>query len=213
MKGKKSAKKIFIYFTVIIFSVLIIGLWGCEKTRNYNTDQKNNIINNTSEANLTSNRSNPIASPTQNQEINQSSAQENQTSSNSNNESSGLTPWQVKNGIGPVKKDIKLSTINPELVSEGKKLFNTTCIACHKLDTKFIGPPQRNLVERRTPEYIMNMILNPTGMIHKNPNAEKMLKEYKIPMPDLHLKRQQARSLLEFFRYANKQKPDSPNNL
>ncbi len=202
MEAKKFNKKTIEQFAVIIFAVLIIGLWGCEKTRNYNTDQKNNIINIPSETN-----------PSQNQEANQSSTKKNQTSNNSNNETSGLTPWQVKNGIGPVKKDIKLDPINTELVSEGKKLFNTTCIACHKLDTKFIGPSQRNLIERRTSEYIMNMILNPTGMIHKNPSAEKMLKKYKIPMPDLHLTRHQARSLLEFFRYANKQKSNSPNNL
>lgn len=212
MKAKKFNKKHILQFAVIIFAILIIGLWGCEKTRNYNTDQKNNIINNPSEANLTSNRPNPSAHPQQNQEANQSSTDKNQTSDNSNVRS-GLTPWQVKNGIGPVKKDIKLGPINPKLVLEGKRLFNTTCIACHKLDTKFIGPSQRNLVERRTPEYIMNMILNPTGMIHKNPSAEKMLKKYKVPMTDLHLTRHQARSLLEFFRYADKQKPNSPNNL
>ena len=142
MNLKKFIKKSIVQFVVIVAAILIVGLWGCEKTRNYNTDQKNNIINNryeattektskknisrNEEANPTLNKPNPSASQPQNQGANQSSNEKNQASENSNNESSDLTPWQVKHGNGPIKKDIKLGPINPNLVSEGKKLFNTT---------------------------------------------------------------------------------------
>ncbi len=36
----------------------------------------------------------------------------------------------------------------------GKKLFNTNCAACHKLDKKLIGPPLKGISEKRTSEWL-----------------------------------------------------------
>ena len=36
-------------------------------------------------------------------------------------------------------------TKNSETASEGKKIFNTTCAACHKLDADMTGPALRNV--------------------------------------------------------------------
>ncbi len=46
MKIEFLNKHTFIQFVIIIFTILIICLGGCEKRRNYNTDQKNIISNN-----------------------------------------------------------------------------------------------------------------------------------------------------------------------
>lgn len=44
---------------------------------------------------------------------------------------------------------------NPE---NGKKLFNTNCAACHKLDKKLIGPALKGVSERRTNEWLQAWI-------------------------------------------------------
>ena len=40
----------------------------------------------------------------------------------------------------------------------GKKLFNTNCAACHKLDKKLIGPPLKGISEKRTNEWLQAWI-------------------------------------------------------
>ena len=75
------------------------------------------------------------------------------------------------------------------------------CTACHKVDEKFIGPPPAGIMERRSPEWIMNMILNPEEMIAKDPVAIKLLAEYNFaPMANQSLTEDEARAILEYFR-------------
>lgn len=132
---------------------------------------------------------------------------DNSSGSESNGGSeNGLTEFQMENGIGPVTSEMELGEIDKALAKKGESLFDTKCSACHKLDERYVGPAQRDLVERRTPEYIMNMILNPAEMLEKHPEAEKMLAEFMTPMPNQNLSRDEARSILEYFRYMDKHK-------
>lgn len=118
--------------------------------------------------------------------------------------SGGLTAFEKENGIGPVTEKIQLDEIDKALAKKGEGLFETKCSACHKLDERYVGPAQRDLLDRRSPEYIMNMILNPDEMVKKHPEAKKMLAEFMTPMPNQNLSREEARSILEYFRYMNK---------
>jgi len=103
-------------------------------------------------------------------------------------------------GVGPVTS-VTLGELNQELADQGKQLYNTMCIACHKIDERFIGPAPKGILSRRSPEWIMNMILNPDGMIKEDPIAIKLLAEYNnAPMANQNLTEDQARSILEFFR-------------
>jgi hypothetical protein len=43
-------------------------------------------------------------------------------------------------GIGPVK-EVKLGSIDQNLVNKGKTTFETKCASCHKFDTRLVGPP------------------------------------------------------------------------
>ncbi len=106
-------------------------------------------------------------------------------------------------GIGPVK-EVSLGTIDPKLVATGKKIFNTKCIACHQMDTRLVGPPLKNITKKNTPEFIMNYLLNTTEMQKKDPLLIKLVDEYKIIMPDQQLTKDDARSLLEYFRSTEK---------
>jgi len=131
----------------------------------------------------------------------------NNESASAEKESSGLTEFEQRNGIGPVTEEIQLSSnIDKQLAKDGEALFETKCSACHKLDERYVGPSQRDLLDSRSPEYVMNMILNPAEMIKKHPEAKKMLQKFMTPMPNQNLSREEARSILEYFRYMNKHK-------
>ena len=58
----------------------------------------------------------------------------------------------------PVEADVAEATdavqeIDPQVVV-GKKLFNTNCAACHKLDRKLIGPPLGKISDKRSEEWL-----------------------------------------------------------
>ena len=104
-------------------------------------------------------------------------------------------------GVGPVES----VTLNPEvdqaLAAEGKDVYDKMCLACHRIGKKFIGPPPNNILERRSPEWVMNMILNPEVMVKEDPLARDLLIEFNgSPMANQNLTEDQARAVLEYFR-------------
>lgn len=108
-------------------------------------------------------------------------------------------PMESK-GIGPVSA-ISLEDLNADLATEGEKIFKEKCTACHKPDKKHIGPAPKGILDRRTPEWVMNMILNPEEMVLKDPIARKLLMEFNgSPMANQSLTEDQARAVLEYFR-------------
>jgi len=117
----------------------------------------------------------------------------------------GLTDFQMENGIGPVIEKIELGEINIEMAKKGEESYKLKCAACHKLDERFVGPAQRYTVDRRTPEYILNMILNPDEMTKKHPTGQKMLAEYLAPMTNMNLTLDQAKEVLEYLRVVAKE--------
>ena len=102
-------------------------------------------------------------------------------------------------GVGPIA-EIKLEEIDNNLVKLGESVFEAKCTACHKMDKRFVGPPLRGVTERRSPEWIMNMILDPEKMVKENPAAKQLLGEYLAPMANQSLSKDEARSVLEYFR-------------
>lgn len=111
-------------------------------------------------------------------------------------------PMQNK-GLGPISS-VELGDLSEGMVKEGEAIFNVKCTACHKMDKRYIGPSLVGVTERRTPEWIMNMILNPDEMVMKDPLARQLLMEYSAPMANQSLTEPEARKLLEYFR-ANKE--------
>jgi len=102
-------------------------------------------------------------------------------------------------GIGPAK-NIKLGPIDPKMVMKGKDLFNNKCLLCHELDQKKIGPPLRNITKTRTPEYIMNLLLNTVKMQQDDPVVKELITIYKVPMTPPDFTPEQVRSVLEYLR-------------
>ncbi|GMU87304.1 MAG: hypothetical protein AMXMBFR48_25450 [Ignavibacteriales bacterium] len=117
----------------------------------------------------------------------------------------GLTEFEMENGVGPIKTKLTLGEIDMMKVKDGEKIFTEKCSACHKLDERYVGPSQADLLSRRTPEYVVNMIMNPDEMLRKHPEAKKMLAEYMTPMPFQNVTMEDALKLLDYFRYTDSQ--------
>lgn len=114
--------------------------------------------------------------------------------------STTMDPMSSK-GIGPIKELTLAETIVQSMVAEGKALFEKNCTACHKTSKKYIGPAPKDILDRRTPEWVMNMIMNPTEMVQKDPIAKQVLAEANgAIMADQNIKEEEARKILEYFR-------------
>lgn len=120
-------------------------------------------------------------------------------SANGGAEQDGLTAEQIEHGIGPITA-FELEPIDPELAAQGEKVFQTNCSACHKMDSRYVGPALGDVTERRSPAFVMNMILNPDGMIKEHPEGKKMFAEYMSPMANQNMTEEQARAILEYLR-------------
>lgn len=90
----------------------------------------------------------------------------------------GLTVFEYENGIGPIKEKIELGQIDMIKAKRGEKIFVEKCTQCHKLDERYTGPALRDVTTRRSPEFILNQILNPEEMTKRHPEVKKMLAQY-----------------------------------
>jgi mono/diheme cytochrome c family protein len=106
-------------------------------------------------------------------------------------------PAQSK-GVGPIKS-LSLAAVDAALAAKGDKVFSGTCSACHKMDQRYVGPALAGVTKRRTPEWIMNMIMNPAEMTQKDETAKALLGEYMTQM-SVNATEDEARALLEYFR-------------
>lgn len=103
-------------------------------------------------------------------------------------------------GIGPIKY-FMFGDLDLEMVKTGEKVFKQKCTICHKTDKKMIGPAMKDIYSKRSPAWVMNMMLNPTEMLKKDSTAIALLKEYNnVPMINQNLTEDEARALAEYFR-------------
>jgi cytochrome c len=98
--------------------------------------------------------------------------------------------------------DIEMThPLNTQWIAEGKSIYDVKCAACHKLtDEKLVGPGWKDLTKKRKPEWIMNMITNVDVMLEQDPEAQRLLEECLVRMPNQNLTKDEARKVLEFQR-------------
>ena len=109
-------------------------------------------------------------------------------------------PMEIK-GVGPITSVTLADEVDTEMAAKGEEVFKAMCSACHKTDKKFIGPSPQGVLERRSPEWVMNMILNPEEMIKEDPIAKQLLIEFNgAPMANQNVSEEDARAILEYFR-------------
>lgn len=117
-------------------------------------------------------------------------------------ENGGGVPVDLDNkGVGPIKNVDFPDEIDQEMAARGQAKFDAICVACHMVDQRMIGPAMKGVYERRSPEWVMNMILNPDGMLKEDPIAKALLKEYNNAiMLDQNLTEEEARDIAEYLR-------------
>lgn len=105
-------------------------------------------------------------------------------------------------GIGPITSKMDIPpTIDHAMAEKGAKLFETKCTACHTADDqRKVGPGLKDVTKRRTPEWIMNMIMNPSEMLQKDPIAKDLLETYIAQMANQSLNEEDTRAILEYLR-------------
>jgi len=98
--------------------------------------------------------------------------------------------------------DVTLTTpLNQASVIAGKATYELKCQSCHKLtDERLVGPGWSGVTKRREPHWIMNMITNVEMMLETDPEAQKLLEQCMVRMPNQNLNKEQAREVIEFMR-------------
>ncbi len=109
-------------------------------------------------------------------------------------------PHVMDTGIGPVKS-LNLGVVDFLQAEYGKRIYSIRkCGSCHNSKDSMKAPKLRNITQVRTPEFIMNYLLNMKEMQGKDSDVKRSIKIYNKKMPVQHLSRRQARALLEYFR-------------
>lgn len=104
-------------------------------------------------------------------------------------------------GVGEVREVALTNPLDKAMLEKGKAVYELKCAACHKLtDQRVVGPGFKGIMSRRTPEWIMNMILNVDVMLEEDPAARLLLEECLVRMPNQNLNYDDARGVLEFMR-------------
>lgn len=91
--------------------------------------------------------------------------------------------------------------LDQQMVSTGESIYDMKCSSCHRLsDERLVGPGWAGVTKKRQPEWIINMITNVDMMLETDPEAQKMLEECLVRMPNQNVSSDEARGLLEFMR-------------
>ena len=100
------------------------------------------------------------------------------------------------------ESDITLGTpLDQTMVTTGKGIYELKCQACHKLtEEKLVGPGWKNVTKTRKPLWIMNMITNVEMMLETDPEAQKLLEQCMVRMPNQNITTADARSIVEIMR-------------
>jgi cytochrome c551/c552 len=118
------------------------------------------------------------------------------------NDSKAVTEQPETHGtqIQPGEVELK-SPLDAKWVASGKAIYEMKCQACHKLtDERVVGPGWKDVTKRRKPEWIMNMITNVDMMLETDPEAQKLLEQCLVRMPNQNISKAEAREILEFMR-------------
>ena len=91
--------------------------------------------------------------------------------------------------------------LNQEWVAKGHATYDMKCLPCHKLTgDKLVGPGWLGVTKRRTPLWIMNMVTNVDMMLEKDAEAQKLLEQCLVRMPNQNITVDETRQVIEFMR-------------
>lgn len=103
---------------------------------------------------------------------------------------------------GTEVKEVALSNpLDQAMIKAGTGIYDLKCSACHKLtQDRIVGPGWAGVTKRRKPEWIINMITNVDMMLAEDTEAQKLLEQCLVRMPNQNITKEEARSIIEFMR-------------
>lgn len=97
--------------------------------------------------------------------------------------------------------DLALADVDQGMAAKGKATSEMKCTACHSMgENRIVGPGWKGITTKREPAWIMNMIVHTDAMLETDPEAQKMLEECLVRMPNQNLSHDEAREVLEYMR-------------
>lgn len=123
-----------------------------------------------------------------------------------------LSEWVEEHGFGPVTEPVELGELDTDLAAQGLSLFMELCSSCHGVEGQIIGPALRPSVDRRTPEYMMNHMINPGENRDNHPIGRELAEHYPARMINLSITKEEARAIYEYLRYYNETRENPPLN-
>lgn len=109
--------------------------------------------------------------------------------------------WELDHGYGPITETVDIGALNIELATQGMEYFNSYCMACHAMGTTLVGPNLANTANQRTPEFVMNYMLNPQENRENHPIGQELDDQFPGFMTPTGINQEQARAIFEYLRY------------
>jgi hypothetical protein len=126
--------------------------------------------------------------------------EENQTSA-TKSDTVVATVKDASKGIGKFTSIQLTHPLDESMITNAQPIYDSKCFACHKLtDEKLVGPGWKGITDRRTPEWVMNFIVNTNVMLDSDLVAQSEMVTCIVRMPNQSLTDEQARQMLEFMR-------------
>ena len=118
-------------------------------------------------------------------------------------EEAGTKNQAEKHGSEIKPGDVTLTTpLNQQWVTAGKGIYELKCQSCHKLTyERVVGPGWAGVTKKREPNWIMNMITNVDMMLETDTEAQKLLEQCLVRMPNQNITKDDSRQVLEFMRH------------
>jgi len=92
--------------------------------------------------------------------------------------------------------------IDEALAERGEKLFSSKgCVACHSIGKgKLVGPDLMGITEKVTFPWIFHWVSDPDSMLRSDTTAQRLLKEYLVPMPNQNVSPEEFQAIYEYLR-------------
>lgn len=107
--------------------------------------------------------------------------------------------------ISGCKKDSG-GEVTPEMIAEGQTIFEQKCVSCHTVGQGArVGPDLKDVTTRRQQDWLARWIKDPTGMSQSDPEAQKLVAEWKKGglMPPLLTDEDEIKSVIAYLKDAS----------
>jgi len=96
--------------------------------------------------------------------------------------------------------------VDGALAEVGEGLFKTkTCSTCHGFGVRITGPDLKGVTQRRSATWMEQQMRQPEVMTKTDPIARQLLGQYAVQMPNLMLKPEEIKALIEFLKHKDKE--------